>query len=420
MQKKLFARFLQVQHTYPSQFWLMFWGLLFSTSGSSMIWPFLLIYLGKKLDLPDMVIASLMTINAASAVISSFVAGPIADRVGRKGVMTISLLADACLFLLMIKANSYPAFAVILALRGVSQPLYRVGADAMLADLVAPEQRLDAYGLLRMITNAGISIGPVIGGLLAATSYSLAFVCAASGLGIYALLLLFFARETLPAEAKKSRSEQVTERWGGYDRVLADRQMVRVTGTIAFGWITASLMWVVLPKYANEVFGVPENLYGLIPTTNALMVVFFQVLVSRITRRFPVMRMMALGMFVYAISNLGVTFSQGFWGFWACMVLMTIGELIIVPASNTYVANLAPPDMRGRYMSLYGLTWPFGNGIGPLLGGILSDSFGPRSVWPGGAIIGLAAATGLLAISMQSKGGENPADQATPYENPKG
>jgi MFS family permease len=407
----MLARFQKARQEYPGQFWLMFWGLLFSTSGSSMVWPFLLIYLGKKLELPDKVTASLFTINAACAIFSSFLAGPLTDKLGRKGVMTISLLADASLFMLMIPAKSYWAFAIILALRGISQPLYRVGADAMMADLIPPEKRLDAYALLRMVTNAGISIGPVAGGLLSSTSYSLAFFCAGIGLGIYGLLLLFFARETLPA-IPETQPTPTKERWGGYNRILADKQLISVVGTIAFGWITASLMWVVLPKYANSIFGVPEKLYGWIPATNALMVVFFQVLVSRIVRRYPPLRMMALGMFIYTLSNLGVAFAQSFWGFWACMVWMTIGELTIVPTSNTYVANLAPPDMRGRYMSLYGLTWPFGTGVGPLLGGVLSDSFGPRATWFGGAAIGLLATLSLLAMSGRGSQPQGLAGQA--------
>lgn len=407
----MLARLRNVRHTYPGQFWLMFWGLLFSTSGSSMVWPFLLIYLGKRLDLPDMTTASLLTINSVCAVISSFLAGPLTDKLGRKGVMAASLLVDAVLFLLMIPANSYLAFAVIMALRGASQPLYRVGADAMMADLIPPEKRLDAYALLRMITNAGISIGPVVGGLLISTSYSLAFLFAGIGLGIYGTLILFFARETLPTRLE-SQPKAPKERWGGYNRVLADRRLVSVVGTIAFGWITASLMWVFLPKYANGVFGVPERVYSWIPTTNAVMVVLFQVLVSRFVRRFPAMRMMALGMFIYTLANLGVAFAQNFWGFWTCMVIMTIGELVIVPPSNTYVANLAPPDMRGRYMSLYGLCWPFGTGVGPLLGGLLSDSFGPRATWFGGAGIGLLATLGLLAMSRQDSQPDDTAAQA--------
>ncbi len=398
----MLARFQNARRDYPAQFWLMFWGLLFSTSGTSMIWPYLLVYVGGKLDLPNTAIASLMTINAVCAVISSLLAGQIADKVGRKGVMVISLLSDGALFLLMIGADTYLAFAVILGLRGLSQPLYRVGADAMMADLIEPEKRLDAYSLLRMIQNAGISIGPVIGGWLATSSYSLAFICAAAGLGIYGLLLLFFAYETLPPVSERD-PRMPRERWGGYGRVLRDWRFVSAIGTMAIGWVTASLMWITLPVYANEVFHVPESLYGWIPTTNALMVVFLQVLTTRITRRYPTLRMMALGMSLYTLSNLGVAFANNFWGFWACMVIMSLGELIIVPPSNTYVANLAPADMRGRYMSLYGLTWPFGNGTGPLLGGALNDAYGPRAAWFGGAAVGLLATLALVFMSLHPK-----------------
>jgi len=58
---------------------------------------------------------------------------------------------------------------------GRPNPLYRVGADAMLADIIPTEKRTDAYSLLRMSNNAGVAIGPAIGGLVASTSYSLAF-----------------------------------------------------------------------------------------------------------------------------------------------------------------------------------------------------------------------------------------------------
>jgi MFS family permease len=83
------------------------------------------------------------------------------------------------------------------------------------------------------------------------------------------------------------------------------------------------------------------------------------------------------------------------------MVIISIGELIIVPTSSTYVANLAPADMRGRYMSIYGLTWSLSIGIGPLLGGFLSDRFGPPATWYGGLLIGLSS-TGLFFLIEQT------------------
>lgn len=385
---------------YPKQYWLMFWGLLFSASGASMIWPFLMIYVSKKLALPLTQVATLMTINAISSVISSFLAGSAADKFGRKGVMLLSLFADALLFALLARAETYLTFAILMALRGFANPLYRVGADAMLADLIPPEDRSEAYSLIRMINNAGIAIGPIAGGLLAARSYSLAFYAAATGMTLYALLLTFFAKETLIRHPQKAETRQ-PELLGGYDKVLRDPRFAPAISLMMFGWVTASLMWIIMPKYAYDNFHIPENIYGPIPTTNALMVVFIQLWVTRQTRRYKPMSMMALGMTLYAIANGIVALSGGFLGFWISMVVMSLGELVIVPTSSTYVANIAPAEMRGRYMSIYGLTWAFGQGVGPVLGGLLNDNFGPRSIWVGGMIMGLISACGLFLISRQ-------------------
>lgn len=384
---------------YPRQYWLMFWGLLLSTSGASMIWPFLMIYVSKKLDLPLAQVATLMTINAISSVISSFLAGSIADRLGRKGVMLISLFADAFLFILLAGAETYLAFALLMALRGFANPLYRVGADAMLADLIPQEQRTEAYSIIRMINNAGIAIGPIAGGLLAARSYNLAFYAAATGMTLYGLLLAFFARETLVRGEHKAKP--APERFGGYDKVLSDMRFTPFISLMMFGWVTATLMWIIMPKYAYDNFGITENVYGPIPTTNALMVVFLQMFITMFTRKHPPLAMMALGMSLYAIANGLVSLSSSFWGFWLAMVVMSFGELIIVPPASTYVANIAPAEMRGRYMSIFGLTWAFGQGVGPVLGGLLNDNFGPRSIWIGGMTIGLLSALGLFLLSRQ-------------------
>lgn len=391
------SEFIAKSKEYPRQFWLLFWGMLLSTIGASMIWPFLMVYASERLNLPLTQTASLVTINSIASLIMTFAAGQITDRAGRKMVMVVSLISNAIVYLFLSHATTYTQFAVLMVMLGASNPLYRVGADAMLADLIAPDKRADAYSVLRMSNNAGIAIGPSVGGFLAAASQYLAFYIASAGLFIFGLLILFFAVETLPV-ARKTESVQQKERWGGYDRVIRDWPFMTTTINITFGLITASLMWVLLPVYATKVVGIPKQLYGFIPTTNALMVVFLQVLVTQWTKKHPPLRMIALGMFFYAIGVGSVVLDAGFWGFWTSMVIITIGELIIVPTGNTFVANLAPADMRGRYMSIYGLTWSLSIGIGPLLGGFLSDNFGPPATWIGGLGIGLASTITFFII----------------------
>jgi MFS family permease len=389
--------FLARTRAYPRQFWLLFWGMLLSTIGSSMIWPFLMVYASERLNLPLTQTATLITLNSTASLVMTFAAGQITDRVGRKMVMVVSLLSNAVVYLFLSHATTYTQFAILMLMLGASNPLYRVGADAMLADLVASEKRANAYSILRMSNNAGIAIGPSVGGFLAAASQYLAFYIASAGLFIYGLMILFFAVETLPGKGR-DEMEKAKERWGGYDRVLRDWPFITTTINITFGLITASLMWILLPVYATKVVGIPKQLYGFIPTTNALMVVLFQVLVTQWTKKHPPLRMIALGMSFYAIGVGSVVLGTGFWGFWTSMVIITIGELIIVPTSSTYVANLAPADMRGRYMSIYSLTWSLSIGIGPLLGGLLSDSFGPPAIWMGGLVIGLISTITFFAI----------------------
>lgn len=376
---------------YPRQFWLLFLGMLISTIGSSMIWPFLMVYSGEKLGLPLAATAGLMTVNSVMGLLTSFVGGLVVDRLGRKWVMGVSLLLNGCGYLLLSQADTLAGFAVAMAVNGAFNPLYRVGADAMLADLIAPEKRAEAYALMRMSNNVGVALGPAIGGFVAAISYTISFVAAASGLAAYGLLVLFFAAETLPRGVPRKR-----EALGGYGTVLRDRRYLGFVGSYILVSMTMALIWVLLSVYTKRNFGVPENLYGWIPTTNALLVIAFQYVITLWTRKRDPLVMMALGSGFYAAAALIIAFAGGFWGFWLAMVVMTIGELVLVPTSSTYAANLAPADMRGRYMSLYGLSWPIAAGISPVTGGWLSDVYGPRSPWYGGVAAGLAAVLGFL------------------------
>ena len=91
-----------------------------------------------------------------------------------------------------------------------------------------------------------------------------------------------------------------------------------------------------------------------------------------------------------------VVLGRGFFGFWISMVVMTLGELALMPTSTSYAANLAPPDRRGRYMSLYNLTWSVAMGIGPVFGGLLNDRLGPWAIWLGGLVVGLFSVAGFL------------------------
>ena len=402
------TNFKTLYDQYPRQYWLMILGIVISTAGGGMVWPFMLIYAGSKLGLPLSAVASLISINAGVGLFASFLAGTLADRIGRKIVMVSSLVMMGVAYLLLINAETYLQFALLMGLVGLSNPLYQVGADAMLADMIPAQQRTDAYAINRIAYNAAFGIGPAIGGFLASTSYALAFYGASAGFFIYAIIWFFFAYETLDTTINEEKTsalagqvqvQKEAARSDGYIYVFKDKSYMAFVTLFAVGMIAPSILWILLPVYTKSNFNLPEALYGWIPTTNAFMCVFLQYAVSNQTRKFKTLPVASVGMLVYALGAGSVALMTGFTGFWLSMVILTLGELILIPTASKYVADIAPEDLRGRYMSLYWFGWGVSRTLAPLIGGYLNDNISPRSIWIGGLLFGLTSTFGLIFLN---------------------
>jgi MFS family permease len=391
---------------YPRQYWLMIVGVIISTAGGSMIWPFLLIYASGKLNLPLSTVATLISINAGTGLFSSFLAGTLADKVGRKVVMVSSLALNGIAYFFLMSAETYPQFVVLMVMIGLSNPLYQVGADAMLADMIPTEKRTDAYAITRIANNAAFGIGPAIGGFLAATSYNLAFYGAAAGFLTYSLLLFFFAHETLDKTVSAVKTSSLAEQpqgRDGYARVFRDKGYMAFVLLMAVGLIAPTMVWILMPVYSVTNFNISEAMYGWIPTTNAFMCVFIQYPVTQVTRRYKTLPVAATGMLIYAIGAGSVALMTGFWGFWLSMVVLTFGELTLVPTASKYVADTSPADLRGRYMSIYWLGWGLARTLAPLIGGFLNDNVTPQAIWIGGLLFGLTSALGLILLNSTTQ-----------------
>jgi MFS family permease len=394
-------RVRQLIDEYPRQLWLLFGGMLISATGGGMVWPFLTIYIRQHLGIPLTTVALLLTLNSVAGVLATSLAGPLVDRLGRKGVMFVSLAASCLVYLTMTQADSFAQWAVLIILLGASGPPFRVGSNAMVADLVEPESRANAYALLRVGNNLGIAVGPMIGGFIAAVSYSWAFLIAAIAYAIFALLLLLTVRETLPQAG--SASAEVSGDVG-YGLLLRDRRFLAFCLISALAVVPASIIMVLLPVYAKEQYGVIESQYGFIMAANAAMVVFFQYPVTQITKRYPHIPVLAVGTLLYGLGVGSVALGRGFVAFLISMVVATLGELIMVPTGTALAANLSPLDMRGRYMGVYGLTWSLAFGIGPVIGGLLNDNLAPVAIWYGALVVGLLATAGFVLLNQQLRG----------------
>jgi MFS family permease len=399
---------------YPLQFWVLFCGRFIGSAGGSLVWPFIAIYLRQRLEIPLTTVGFLFAIMSGVGLFSQAIWGPVVDRFGRKPAMVAGLLNEIMIMLGFALLGTLEAYAVLIALSGLIEPASRIGSDAMVADLIEEEKRAGAYALLRMVSNAGIAIGPAIGGFLAATSYVLSFSAAATTATIVLLLTVFLIKETKP-EVPQVTEEKVHRPAGGYGYIFRDFYFLAFCGASILLWMAYAPFMQLLPVYMKEGFGILESGFGLIMAVNALMVVFLQFAVTRTTEKYPDTYIMAAGAFWTGLGALAAIVSNNFWMFLVAMIIMTIGELIWAPTSIAFVAKVAPIDMRGRYMGVYGMVIGVSWGVGPILSGYFYDNISPVSIWH----LSLAQATlGTVAFVLIGRM-VRAARQPSPAVNPE-
>jgi MFS family permease len=162
-------------------------------------------------------------------------------------------------------------------------------------------------------------------------------------------------------------------------------------------------MYSTLSVYLRDVHGVPAQGYGLILSLNAGTVVLFQFWVTRrVSKRAPLL-MMVLGTGFYLIGFTMYGFVSTFVLFVVAMILITIGEMIVMPVSQALAARFAPEDMRGRYMAFFTLSWTIPSTLGPWAAGLILDNYDPNWVWYAGGIILAIAATGFYLLYLRTR-----------------
>jgi MFS family permease len=164
------------------------------------------------------------------------------------------------------------------------------------------------------------------------------------------------------------------------------------------------MTFLLLPIYGKDNFGISESQYGFIMASNAITVILLQMPITLFVRRFKPLNILAFGAGFFALGFVGMIFANSFWTFMASMVVLSLGEIILVPTATTLAANSAPEDMRGRYMSIFGLAWGLADGVGPMFGGFLSDAIAPVATWYGGLVVTFLCLVGFIFLSRRYKG----------------
>ena len=392
-------RMRNVYDEYPQQFWILILGMFIDRLGGALMFPFFTLYITRKFDVGMTEVGVIFGLFSIASVIGSMFGGALADRLGRKGMLIFGLIASALTSLLMGLVGSIELFMGGALVVGLFANAGGPAQQAMVADLLPEEKRAQGFGILRVVANLAVTIGPAIGGLMAARSYLLLFICDAVASSITAGIVALAIRETRPAllENGGKHEQTMAQTFGGYLDVLRDGTFTLFIGACILMVLVYMQMNSSLAVYLRDTHSVSEQGFGYILSLNAAMVVLFQFLITRRISKYRPLFVMSVGTLLYAVGFGMYGFVSAYALFLVAMVIITIGEMMTAPTSQALVAQFAPEDMRGRYMAVFGFSWVIPSAVGPLLAGLIMDNGDPRWVWYAAGLVGLLAA-GAFAL----------------------
>jgi len=389
----------KVYNEYPRAFWIYNIIVFIDRLGGFMLYPFFALYLTQKFDIGMSTVGILFAIFSLSGMVGSALGGALADRMGRKIVIIISLVLSSLSALGMGFAPTLAIFVAVVAIVGTLSSIGHPAHEAVVADLLPPEKRAEGYGIIRVIFNLAVIIAPPIAGLLISRSYLTLFIVDAVISLIAATIVILALPETKPKAHAHAKLESMKQTFAGYGRVFKDTRFVAFIGVTVMMTLVYMNMNSTLGVFMRDQHGMPALSFGSLLSLNAVIVVLFQFWVARRLEKYRPMLMMAAGSLLYAIGFAMYGFVPTFALFVVAMIIITIGEMIVSPFQQSTVASFAPEDMRGRYMAVSGLTWSIAFTIGPYFAGLILDSPNPNLLWIICGVIGMMATLGFIILN---------------------
>ncbi|MGB3309823.1 MAG: MFS transporter [Nodosilinea sp.] len=359
--------------------WILAAGRLLSQVGIGFTLFYAPIFFTTQVGLSATQVGLGIGLGSVAGIGGRFLGGSLADspRWGRRPTLLASALVSAAADGVLILANSFPIFLAGNLLMGFGVGLYWPAAESVAADITTPQQRNEAYALVRLSDNIGLGVGVVAGGALISLTGAYRALFAIDGI----TFLLFFGiiyvaiAETRPAD---NPARSLLQGWG---HALRDTNlMVYALVNVLFTGYLAQIQST-LPLYLNRFAGgeqtIGEGTLSLLFTGHVVLAAIAQLPVARWLNHYRPAHGLMVSALLWGL-GFGLVWQSGTGSFplaWGGLALgvMALAMVAYTPIGSALVAAIAPEALRGVYLSVNSMCWAVGYLIGPPLGGWALD-----------------------------------------------
>ena len=398
--KSIIKNYFKVYEGLSRAAWMLALVMLVNRSGA-MVVPFLGVYMVNKLGFSLEVAGVLLSCFGIGSVVGSSLGGWLTDQFGHFKVQLFSLIGIVPLFLLLPQLTTvYSLGAGILVLSMVSD-IFRPANSVSLAYYARPENLVRSFTLNRMALNLGFSIGPALGGFLAATSYDLLFYGNAIGAAAAALIFYFYFRNKEGSVKTKEESALINI---PYRSPYKDKPFLVFTFLSILFAICFFQLLSTLPLYYREIYQLTEKGIGVILAFSGVVIFCLEMLIVHVAeRRSTIGNSIIIGVVFCGLAFSSLIITQAIWLIYISMFLLCISEMLTMPFMATFTLQRSNVKNRGAYMGLNSLALSAGLIFAPWWGTKIAANYSFNVLWAGTGMLMLATAFGFYLLMKRIK-----------------
>ncbi|MFR9780316.1 MFS transporter [Micromonospora sp. MS34] len=375
----------------PATFWYLWSGLLINRAGAFAM-LFLSLYLtaarGASASLAGVVVGA----YGVGGAVGTLLGGVLADRWGRRATLLAAHVGAAGLMAALAFSRHLLVIAVLAALVGVVHSMPGPAFVAAIVDVVPEARRAPAFNLQFWAFNLGMAVASLLAGVLAEASFLALFLVDAGTTLAAAVVIALKVPETLD---RRTRVPAVpTDRRPGLHTALTDRVFLVFVG-LTFLLAVLTMQTSTIMPLAMRADGLRPSAYGVVVALGGALIVAGQLFVPRLIAPYRKATVLSISTGLMAVGFGVLAVADELPLYLGAAVVWTVGQMLAAPPNAQINADLAPPELRARYQSVFYLTFPAASFVAPALGGLSIEYLGERH-WLVVAALGLVAAAGHL------------------------
>lgn len=387
----------------------------------SFVFPFLTVYLATTRGFSTGIVGTVLSLGSLGLLLGNLTGGILSDAWNSKNTLIAALLLNACGFLgLAWLYSSAWFYAGFLFIGYFGSGMYTPAANSLIADLTDDGTRAFAYTVNYVCINLGMSMGPLLGGFLAAKSYSLVFFGDVLTSLACAVLLVWGIPKRLKTAKNHGSASSASPTNNNIWQAWLRSPAVFFFCCATF-FLLSPLMGLeyTVPLLVQRELGKSLTYVGFVYTINAVCILSFSFLLERWARGKNEISVMILAAVFWLIGLSILKFGFSTPALLLCTVVWTIGEILASITVPTYISRHVHTSVKGRFLALTDAMRSLAGIVCPISLGFLWQAKGAHSVLQILLIlpaIGLAAYAGLAFVSRSQRAcpGSIPVTPPTP------